>query len=351
MNPSSAYMEIIAKRAGPWSMPVRWSLSAAAFFYMLAAQRRNWQFDNGTRKITRLPVPVISVGNLTVGGTGKTPLVIDLAQRLSRRRFRPAVVARGYKSAAGHLGDELLVVRSRLPDVICIGNPDRAVGGRAAIEQGADVIVLDDGFQHRRLARDLDIVIIDATNPFGFDHLLPRGLLREPASELRRADLIVISRCNLVSEAQLHLIAMKLATHAPGVKRIACRTVPAGVSDLDGNRPDDPIQRAVLFAGIGNPASFVATVRELGIDPVGALWWPDHHRYQPADVLRLQRSIDAIDCDAALTTCKDAVKLNGPWRDFSPPIRVVDINVAFTGDGEQVVEHFLEKSLSCASTF
>lgn len=168
-----------------WVFPVRAMLRVLEGLYARGVALRNTRYDrSGPRAV--LDIPVISVGNLTVGGTGKTPFVIELVKRLDRMGLSPAVVSRGYKAAEGQPNDEERLIRESCPSVVCICDPDRAAAGQfARTKFGADVIVLDDGFQHRQLARTLDIVLIDATCPFGFGHLLPRGLLREPVGSLR----------------------------------------------------------------------------------------------------------------------------------------------------------------------
>ena len=185
----------MSNETGVWSLPIRCSMRLAESVYGFGLNLRNGRYDRPGSQ-TLLPIPVISIGNITVGGTGKTPLVIDLVKRLEKMGFSPAVVSRGYKSVRGEPNDEELLIRQSCPSAICVSNPDRVVAANIAHRQfGADIIVLDDGFQHRRLARTIDVLLIDATCPFGYNHLLPRGLLREPLTELKRATLFVLTRC------------------------------------------------------------------------------------------------------------------------------------------------------------
>ncbi|MEM9644511.1 MAG: tetraacyldisaccharide 4'-kinase, partial [Planctomycetota bacterium] len=191
---------------------VRAGLRIAAIPYGWAVCLRNRQYDRGSKPVHRCGVPVISVGNLTTGGTGKTPIVCAIAERLRASDRRVALVSRGYGRGGADQNDEAEELFARLPDVPHLQDPDRVESARIAVEElETELILMDDGFQHRRLHRDLDIVVIDATCPFGFGHVLPRGLLREPLSGIRRSDLIVISRCGLVAEATVQGILNRLA--------------------------------------------------------------------------------------------------------------------------------------------
>jgi len=204
--------------------------------YGAGVSLRNRWYDRGHEQ--RLPVPVISVGNITAGGTGKTPVVIDLAARLVSRGLRPAVVSRGYRAGSDGRNDEQAIIERRCPGVISIGDADRVRGGTVAVQRDrANVIILDDGFQHRRLHRDLDIVVIDATCPFGHDHLLPCGLLREPPESLSRADLVILSRSDQVGAADLEQMECRIAALAPSAPIVRARHAVCGVVGLDAYEP------------------------------------------------------------------------------------------------------------------
>ncbi|MEO1997370.1 MAG: tetraacyldisaccharide 4'-kinase, partial [Planctomycetaceae bacterium] len=165
---------------------VRWGLECLASIYGSGVRLRNRTYDRGLRKVQALPVPAISVGNLTAGGTGKTPFVAYLANSFCTHQHQPAILSRGYGSQDGEANDEKRVLDLLCPNVPHDQHPDRvAAAARVCEQHNIDVLILDDGFQHRRAARDLDIVLIDALNPWGFGHLLPRGLLREPPSALQ----------------------------------------------------------------------------------------------------------------------------------------------------------------------
>lgn len=327
---------------GPWTAPVRGVLRAAAGIYGWGIDIRNRRFDSGGAAAYRLPCPVISVGNLTTGGTGKTPLVIDLLGRLLRRGLRPAVVSRGYRSSADGPADEMQIVADRHESVIRVADADRVSAGWRACEAGANVIVLDDGFQHRRLVRDLDFVVVDATCPFGFGYLLPRGLLREPLTALRRADVVVLSRANQVDAEALAFIRHRLNELAPRALRVVCTHAPSGLTDINGRPVTDMPKRAVLVAGIGNPGSFANAARAMGVEPVRTIWRPDHHRYAQRDVNAIANGVRAVDCDAVLTTEKDAVKLRRLDVRALEPLRVLKVDIEYHPGDAAVVDHALD---------
>ena len=176
------FQELVSgRRRGPAAAALRGALGAGEWFYTAAIRWRNRRYDRGRAPVHRVGVPVVSVGNLTLGGTGKTPLVGWLGRWFCRRGVRAAVVSRGYGAAAGQPNDEALELRRSLPGVPHLQDADRVAAARQAITAcAAQLVVLDDGFQHRRLGRDLDIVLLDALEPFGFGHVFPRGMLREP---------------------------------------------------------------------------------------------------------------------------------------------------------------------------
>jgi len=284
-----------------------------------------------------------------VGGTGKTPFVVELAKRLGDLGASPAVIARGYGSEVGRPNDEELLIRRRCPDVPYVADPDRVAAARYAIKElGADVIVLDDGFQHRRLGRVLDIVLIDATCPFGYGHLLPRGLLREPVGALQRAQLLVLTRCDQAAPAEVERLEDRLSRLAGDAVLIKCRHAVTGVEDLGGVDLTETVgqRKAVLFAAIGHPGSFLHTVSSLGIEVVGHRWWPDHHRYRARDIDGLLEVGRFPQHDLLLTTEKDAVKLAQlPAMDHAA-IGVVKIAIDFVDDGGTILQHRLAQALA-----
>ena len=348
MREPRTYRRIIGGEAGPWAATARALLHALEGPYGLGITLRNRWYDRRGARVT-LPIPVISVGNLTAGGTGKTPLVIELLQRLERLGHNPAVISRGYRADQGEPNDEELLIRKHCPTVVCLADADRGRAGKVAYHRfGADVIVLDDGFQHRQLARVLDIVVIDATCPFGYGHLLPRGLLREPPEALRRAQVVVISRCGQVSKSALARLETRLRELAKTATHLQCDHRVAGVEWLDGTPISGSLEgrRAVLFAAIGHPAAFRTTARSLDIEIVGERWWPDHHHYRRADLSALLRANTFPPHDLLITTEKDAVKLRAVTGLDHSGIAVIKITIDFAHNGGTIIENVLKDALA-----
>ncbi|MBX7104343.1 MAG: tetraacyldisaccharide 4'-kinase [Gemmataceae bacterium] len=260
----------------------------------------------------RPPVPVISIGNLTVGGTGKTPTVELIARSLRDRGIRPVILSRGYGSESGP-NDEALVLEDNLPDVPHLQSPDRVAIAQTAVEElEAEALILDDGFQHRKLARDLDIVLIDATNPWGYGHLLPRGLLREPVSALGRAGAVIITRSAQADAATLSTITARVRKYCAG-PLIEANHIPLQWHRESGETAVPEAfagQRVAAFCGLGNPESFRQTLADLKTDVIAWRTYPDHHNYTRADVDDLRTWAQALPADTpVLTTQKDVVKL------------------------------------------
>lgn len=294
---------------------VRAGLRLASGPYGWAVAHRNRRFDSGRREVIRCGVPVISVGNLTTGGTGKTPIVCRLAQWFLDRQIRVAIVSRGYGRGSEQSNDEAKELHARLPDVPHVQDPDRAGAAAVALDDfDAQLIIMDDGFQHRRLYRDLDLVVIDATCPFGYGYLLPRGLLRESIAGLRRANLVVITRCSTVEPAALNSIESSI--------REINATTPIIYSD---HRPTTllqyPDQRhaieslggasVAVVCAIGNPAGFEQTVRDCGANLVASQRLADHDPYDAKTVRKLESWIGQLDHQISRVICthKDLVKL------------------------------------------
>jgi tetraacyldisaccharide 4'-kinase len=293
--------------------------------------RRRWRAGRGAR----LPCPVVSVGNLTCGGTGKTPAVEMVLRDLLGMGRRPALLSRGYggyrnsSSAPGSraevsggpgeegapVNDESLVVAANLPGVPHYLGADRVAGGRRAVRGGADVVVLDDGFQHLRLERDLDIVLVDALRPFDNGRLLPAGLLREPLGAAVNAHLLGITRTELAAPSALRELMLFLARRFPRLPQLLLETVPMGWEELGGElRAPEALrgQPVVAFAGVGNPEAFRGQLRLLGVVILDWLPFRDHHRYRIRDVERLSRRAREAGAAAVVMTQKDAVKLRAP---------------------------------------
>ncbi len=342
--------QIIGGRPGPWWGPLaRAVLRASEVPYRWAVAWRNRRYEQGRAVVQRVSVPVVSVGNITAGGTGKTPLVAWLGQWFTQRGLRVAFVSRGYKSGHGKLNDEARVLRQIHPEIPHIQNPDRVAAARQAIRQfNAQVIILDDAFQHRRIHRDLDIVLIDALRPFGYRHLLPRGLLREPLNALRRADVVGLSRADAVEAHHRQVIHDEITALAPHCGWIELAHKPSRLINAEGE--ESTLDRltachVVAFCGIGNPKGFQATLGQLGCQIRGFHVFPDHHDYGRAD-LELLRNIVATTQPAPeviLCTHKDLVKLDATAV-AGVPVWAVDIEIDI-GVGRRLLEETLERLL------
>jgi tetraacyldisaccharide 4'-kinase len=293
----------------------RLALAGVSVPYGLVIGCRNAAYDRRLLPIGGAGVPVVSVGNLTLGGTGKTPLVAWLARAVAAHGLRPAIVSRGYAAARGERSDEAAELAIVLPDVPHVANRDRVAGARAAAAAGAEVAVLDDGFQHRRLARDLDIVAVDATDPFGGGRLFPRGLLREPLSGLARAGAVVLTRATAVDAPRRRDIRRQLAAACGGrLPPVWVEAAHRPVHLRSATSDTQPLDRVVgarvaAFAGIGNPAAFRATLETLGATLVGFRSFPDHHAYTPVDLRALGDWATGLRADLVVTTLKDLVKV------------------------------------------
>ncbi len=342
--------EIASGRGGAMSPVVRGGLGVASHIYGVAVRWRNQSFDRGRREVQSVAVPVISIGNLTTGGTGKSPMVIELAHRLIKMGCKPAVVSRGYKSEATGESDEIMMMQQAIPQLPCVANADRVAGANAAIANGANVILLDDGFQHRRLARDLDIVLIDATRPFGFGHLLPRGFLREPIENTSRADAVVLTRFDEVTNhrrAELLRLTKKLLGKG---EVLTCRHRVDSFEPMrqgaTGSKDPATCQPAFLVSGIGNPVSFERTVREQGIEIAGRERFVDHHTYGDSDVQSVCTKAANAGAKSIITTAKDAVKLDRLQATWTIPVFVCTVRIDFPDDDSERMNTLLSQAIA-----
>lgn len=323
---------------GPAASLARVALAGLAAPYGLAVACRNAAYDCGLLPVSRAAVPVISIGNLTLGGTGKTPLVAWTAALLARHGLRPAIVSRGYGAAPGERSDEAAELAILLPGVPHVADRDRVAAAARATAIEADAVVLDDGFQHRRLARDLDIVAIDATDPFGCGRLFPRGLLREPLRNAARAQALVLTRASSLAMADRVALRATLVAASRGAPPVWAEADhrPVGLRDAAGaTRPLDELRgrRVVAFAGIGNPAAFRDSLAALGADLVSFRPLPDHHAYTAADLESLAREAAAARADLAVTTLKDLVKIRRAALG-EVPLAALEIAIEFAAGGD-----------------
>jgi tetraacyldisaccharide 4'-kinase len=305
------FREIISgQQRGPVAALFRLLLAAASPVYGAAVAVRNRAFDVGLLASHPAPIPVVSLGNLTTGGTGKTPLAAWVARWFRDHGVRVCLLSRGYRAGDSALNDEALVLDRLCPDVPHLQNPDRVAAAQTAREElFSQLLLLDDGFQHRRLKRDLDIVLIDATNPWGYGHLLPRGLLREPLSSLRRAGLVVLTRVDLVTPEELAAIRTVVARYAPAVPLAEVAFVADQFVNWSDAVASELTGRIGVLSAIGNPESFVQTLTRLGLSIASRRDYPDHHRYTRDDIREIGDWARRERLDAIATTRKDLVKL------------------------------------------
>jgi tetraacyldisaccharide 4'-kinase len=303
---------VSGERGGLKAFLLRRALWLARLPYGVGVWGRNKFFDWGWKRVERVDVPVVCIGNLTLGGTGKTPCVEYVARFFRERDKRVAILSRGYGSEGGR-NDEAMLLEENLPDVPHLQGRDRATIARTAIEElESEVLVLDDGFQHRRLHHDLDVVLIDATNPWGHGYLFPRGAMREPIGGLKRAHAVMITRADRVSKDEIEAIRQRvlrvkelpisLTRHAP-IELIGMDGRTASLDEMRGK----PV---AAFCGIGNPEAFRRTLDDLGATVTEFRSYPDHHKYTRQDVDDLRTWAEKQPAEAIIaTTQKDWVKL------------------------------------------
>ncbi len=346
-------------------------LSPLSVLYAATVTLRNWLYECRLFKSKRLPCTVISVGNIASGGTGKTPAVIWIAKAMQEAGRRPAILLRGYHreqktpgtrvvsdgqeilASVEASGDEAVMIARDLPSVpVLIGKDRYEAGCRALGQLKCDLLILDDGFQHRSLERDLDIVTVDATQPIGTGKLLPAGTLREPVSALRRADVIMLTRVDMAeSAAEVREDITKLVGDRPIIES---RHEPTRLYRLGGG---EDVNFAVLkgknvlaVCGIGNPGAFAETLRRYEPQCIDLMPFPDHHQYSSGDVVRIQQEAQQAGTDYIITTRKDEFKLaalcacrndGGTAQDYSP-ILVLAVELSVTA-GECLLTRRLQK--------
>ena len=323
------------------------ALTPLGSLYGAAMKARHALYHSGRWRVHELGVPVISVGNLTTGGTGKTPLVEWIARELAQTGQRVCILTRGYGrrragarvvvsdgneilSAAARAGDEPLLLAERLKGlaaVIC--DADRVSAARWAVENfQSDVFVLDDGFQHLRVARNLNILTIDATNPWGNGKLLPAGILRESPAELARADCIVITRADDSNSTEE--LRREIATQSKGRPIFCSRMSLSGLRAIQFGQPlitaeEISASRIAAFCGLGNPESFFSLLRRGGYQLAHTQIFRDHHRYTQTDIDRVVHDSVERGAKTLLTTAKDEVKLRS--LKFELPCYAADVTI------------------------
>ena len=292
-----------------------WPLSIP---YSLVVRAKAWFYARGIFRARRLPGLVISVGNLTVGGTGKTPTVLAIAERMAEQGRKVAILTRGYRgSGADEAGrgephsDEVALLCERLEGQVQLGiGADRYKSGMSLARHGVDTFVLDDGFQHLKLARDVNIALIDATDPFGGARVLPSGRLREPLSALKRAGAVVITRSMQTPSPAIETV-LRRHTPSPIFYAATCLQGVLRIPRLDVPLREQDWRKARFFAfcGIGNPPAFFDDLRQWGFQLAGQRSFRDHHSYTQAEAANLERAASGSGADALLCTEKDVWNL------------------------------------------
>lgn len=335
-------------------------LRLASHVYGSLVSVRSALFARGLTGIRRLPVPVLSVGNLIAGGTGKTPFVEMLARRLHTRGHRVAVILRGYRGRSTApviisngqrllceppvAADEAYLLACHLPGVAVLTGADRYRVGQLALEQlRCEIIVLDDGFQHLRLHRDLDIVLLDAANPMGYGRLLPSGLLRERPEGLARADLLVVTHAD--AGVDVDAIKRSLRRYAPRAPIALAIHRPLGLVGAYGEERLSPShldgRPLVAFSGIANPRGFEATLVRLGAVVLAHHVFPDHYAYSAADLEALSTATVKARAACMVTTEKDMVKLARlNLEKMATPLYALAISLEMVEGGE-TLDHML----------
>lgn len=309
-------------------------LPPLSLLYGAVTRTRLSLYRRGTFHTTKLDRPVISIGNITTGGTGKTPLVEYVARLIATQGKKVCILTRGYGRKDSHLqvivsdgygvlaspseaGDEPYLLATRLKGLAAvISSADRIAAGQEAIKDfGTECFVLDDGFQHLRLARDLNVVTIDATNPWGGGRLLPHGRLRESIEGMNRADCVVITRCDQVKSVEGLREEISRLTGGKPIFESQMRMVPITLP-----------ARVAAFCGVGNPSSFFAGLKQAGYELALERSFPDHHVYSQNEIDSIIKGANATGANALITTAKDAVKLQ--TLAFSIPWSVAEIEIA-----------------------
>lgn len=338
-------------------MIVRATLRLLAGPYATIIGIRNLLYSKGWFKIYRVNVPVISVGNITVGGTGKTPLVIWLYNQIIQNSKSKTcdesaesiqncgILTRGYKTT-----DEPKILAQNCPAAKVIINTDRVAGAQEATNKyNAQVLIMDDGFQHRCLARNLDIVTIDTTCPFGYGRILPAGLLREPVCQLKRADAAVLTRSDQITTNELESLEAQICRINPNILIVKAvhnpicaqtmRSEQIAIEQLNG-------KKIFAFCGIGNPDAFFSTITKTGAQLAGSKIYNDHHIYTDEDVSDIYEEAKYLGADLVLTTQKDWIKISPvklPAAEMQFAYLKIEIKLT---DGEDKLKQLIEAALT-----
>ena len=324
-----------------------WCLSQP---YTAVIWARNQAYDRKWKSVGKATVPIVSVGNLTAGGTGKTPTVAMLARWFRDRNIRVGILSRGYGAGIDGRNDEAKELEVMLPDVPHLQKPDRLASAQIATEElGMQLLLLDDGFQHRRIHRDLDIVLLDAREPFGFGYMLPRGLLREPLRSLRRAHIVMATRADQVDAQRLAEIRIRVQRYNPKAAWLESEHVPVRLRNSAGEcREIEWLnnKNVIGTCGLGNPQGFLQTLRTCGANVISNVIFSDHHNYSVADIESLEKQASTMEtrCDAIICTGKDLAKIDSK-RIGQYELWSLDIELRIR-TGAAILEEYLERVVS-----
>jgi tetraacyldisaccharide 4'-kinase len=347
---------VLADAPGLGPSLIRAAFRLVALAFALVVWFRRWLYAGGWIVPFRASVPVICVGNVTTGGAGKTPAAFWLCRMLVRRGLRVALLSRGYgRTAAG--GDDEAPPPGVLPDgVVRLTGPRRdRLAEEAVVRHGVQAIVLDDGFQHWRLARDLDLVCIDALDPFGNERLLPAGPLREPVSALGRASAFLLTRTDLAEAEALGTLRARLRALADARPVAESIHRPVAFFRLDDGPREEPLgwakgRTVYAFCGIGNPRGFEKTLAALGATVVKCRRFPDHHAYTEEDLRRVVAQAREFMAEAIVTTEKDAARLGGAGLSFPSYALRVELEIVRGAEAlEAAVSGIFEKAVAPAA--
>jgi tetraacyldisaccharide 4'-kinase len=336
-----------------WMKPLFPLTMGMSCIYSGITRCRNAIYDGGFLKNYSLGKPTISVGNITSGGTGKTPVVRWLAERLLIDGRRPAILMRGYRSDATGFSDERELLAGYLQDVPVIANPDRILGASEAIRQNPkiDTFILDDAMQHRRARRDVNLVLIHAADPFSNGWVLPHGLLREPLSGLTRADAFLLTHADEVDSSAIERIRATISRFNPDALIFLTNHAMETVRSVDGTT--NPIEslrarRVLVFSGIGSPESFSKSIKSVGVELCDAIAFGDHHIYTPAGWQNIQTKAQQAKADAIVTTQKDWVKLvriiGNQKSDI--PVFIAELSLRFHNDHAEQLMNFIHGKIT-----
>ena len=356
MNEDSFRKLISGQTRGPVADILRFLLVVISLVYGGTVKFRNFLYCKKWFKVYRAQVPVISIGNITTGGTGKTPVVIWICNLLKEKGVLCGILTRGYKTSKESIlktqscGDEPALFTKSCPDARLVINSDRIEGANDAVSLfGVKALVLDDGFQHRRLGRDINIVTIDATNPFGYGKVLPAGFLREPVSCLTRASAVIITRCDQVEENILNDIEKKLLVINPNLtiaRSLHCPVCAVSSGDNEISLEELKGKSVFAFCGIGNPDAFFNTVRGLGVNLVSSRIYNDHYHYREECLKAIYEYARVCDVDLILTTEKDWTKISlseSVKKDI--PFAYLQIKLQFAA-GEAQIRGLIDEALA-----